>query len=291
MVMPTRNEVEPLPIDLRVPLVDGLPTQQRRWTIAIRLILLIPQFILLFFLFIAAFFVTIVGWFAALVAGRLPGGIRTFLIYVLRWDVRVMASATLMTDVYPPFSGDEDDLFPISLGVPDAASLNRLAVLFRIILVVPASFLYSFFQSGLAVFLFPFWIAALVLGRLPDPVFRMMAIYVRFVLRVHAYFMVVTPCYPWGWKGDPQDSTQRVSPVPPSTPAVATAQEQVLDAKTGTGLPAFPTPEATLGGGESGDFDFTAKGWTQGWVYIVLAAGFVEQFRTYTGGSGHSAGH
>lgn len=56
------------------------------------------------FVGIAAVFVGIAAFFAVLFTGRWPEGMRTFLVGVTRWSLRVSAYFYLMTDVYPPFS-------------------------------------------------------------------------------------------------------------------------------------------------------------------------------------------
>ena len=124
--------------------------------------------IVLYFLFLAVYVVTIIGWFAALFTGRLPTSIATFLEGVLRWDIRVVAYATLLDDRYPPFAMAPDAEYPVDLRVsPD--KLNRLAVLFRIILVIPAVIVAAVFRWGLGVISFVVWIITLVMGRSPTP--------------------------------------------------------------------------------------------------------------------------
>src|SRR5271156_1541073 len=76
-------------VRFRLPLIDGLPPLQPRWTILIRLLLAIPQFIVLFFVGIGVFFVTIATWFVALFTGRVPEGMAAFLQSYIRWSARV----------------------------------------------------------------------------------------------------------------------------------------------------------------------------------------------------------
>jgi Domain of unknown function (DUF4389) len=80
--------------------------------------------------------VIFIGWFAALFMGSLPEWAHTFLTGVLRWQVRVYAYTFFLTGMYPPFSM-EDEPYPVRL-VTARTRLNRLAVFFRLILVVPA---------------------------------------------------------------------------------------------------------------------------------------------------------
>ncbi|WP_406858840.1 DUF4389 domain-containing protein [Streptomyces sp. HUAS MG47] len=176
------------------------PGQQRRWTVLLRWLLLLPQFIAVFLLSFVAFFVAIVGWFAALVLGRLPDGIADFLGGVLVYQTRVSASAALLVDRYPPFAFDDPE-YPVQIELR-RTPLNRLAVFFRLILVIPAAIIGSFAASGWFVLSWVFWLICLILGRLPDPVFGATAAVVRYRMRLSAYMYLLTPVYPKGILGD-----------------------------------------------------------------------------------------
>ena len=91
----------------RVEVRFGTTQPQRRWTVLIRIILAIPQFIVLFFVGIGAFVVAVLGWFAALFTGRLPESFARFLLGYVRWSTRVNAYEFLLTDAYPPFRLDQ----------------------------------------------------------------------------------------------------------------------------------------------------------------------------------------
>jgi Domain of unknown function (DUF4389) len=189
-------------VNFRLPLIDGLPPVQPRWTILIRLLLAIPQFIVLIFVGIGVFFVAICAWFAALFTGRVPEGMAAFFQRYVRWSARVGSYADLLTAEYPPFDGQPNAAYPIDVEFPALTDLNRAAVFFRIIIAIPAYAMASFIGSGMFVFIFFFWICALVLGRLPDPVYRAVGTLTRFQIRLQAYMLLITPEYPWGWKGD-----------------------------------------------------------------------------------------
>src|ERR1700722_13405170 len=112
------------------------PAEQRRLTVLVRIILAIPHMIVLWVLSIAAEVVALICWFAALFSGRLPDGLAEFQVGYLRWATRFYAYLFLLTDVYPPFEL-ADAQYPVRLRA-QPGRLNRLAVLFRIILVIPA---------------------------------------------------------------------------------------------------------------------------------------------------------
>ena len=50
--------------------------------------------------------VTFVAWFSILFTGKYPEGMFSFTTRFLRWQLRVHAWTLLMTDVYPPMSGE-----------------------------------------------------------------------------------------------------------------------------------------------------------------------------------------
>src|ERR1700730_14957611 len=64
------------------------PAPQRRLTVLVRLILLIPHIIVLYFLLLAAAVVAFLGWWGALFMGRQPLWAGGFLAGILRWLAR-----------------------------------------------------------------------------------------------------------------------------------------------------------------------------------------------------------
>jgi hypothetical protein len=176
------------------------PGPQRRWTILLRWLLAVPHYIVLIVLGIIGFFVVIAGWFAALVLGRLPGPIARYLAGLLVYQTRIHAYSMLLVDPYPPFAFDAPG-YPVQVDVRPA-ELNRLAVLFRLILMIPAAIIQSLVTSGWSVLCFFFWIIALVLGRLPEPVFGASAATARFAMRFSAYLWMLTAAYPKRLFGD-----------------------------------------------------------------------------------------
>ena len=138
------------------------PAKQNRLTIAFRLLLAIPHLIIVYALGIAAEVVAFIGWWAALFTGSLPDWAHTFITGVVRWQARVSAYTLFLTGSYPPFSL-EDESYPVRL-VTARARLNRLAVLFRLILLIPAAIVLVLAGYGVAVLSFFCWLIALVAG-------------------------------------------------------------------------------------------------------------------------------
>ena len=91
-------------IHIEVPYPDAR-SDLNRWLPLVKWFLAIPHYIVLFFLYIAVIVVVIVAWFAILFTGRYPRGMFGFVVGVMRWELRVVAYAFLLTtDRYPPFS-------------------------------------------------------------------------------------------------------------------------------------------------------------------------------------------
>jgi hypothetical protein len=178
------------------------PADQRRLTVLVRIILAIPQLVVLYVLGIAAEVVAVICWFAALVTGRLPAGLAEFQVGYLRWTTRVYAYLFLLTDAYPPFEFEES-AYPVRMRA-EPGPLNRLAVLFRIILVIPALIVSVLLGYGVSfLVMFVAWLIVLIAGRMPRPLHEALAAVVRYEVRVHGYFLMLTARYPGGLFGDP----------------------------------------------------------------------------------------
>lgn len=181
------------------------PGDQRRLTVLVRIILAIPHVVVLYVLGIAAEVVALICWFAALVTGRLPSGLADFQVGYLRWAIRFYAYLLLLTDVYPPFELADAD-YPIRVRA-EPGPLNRLAVLFRIILVIPAWVVSIVLGYGLSfLVMFVAWLIVLIAGRMPRPLHEALAAAVRYHARVTGYFLMLTARYPGGLFGDTDTS-------------------------------------------------------------------------------------
>jgi hypothetical protein len=99
---PSTDEQQAVHIEIPYP---DVKKDLNQWLPLVKWLLAIPHYIVLFFLGIAAIFVVIMTWFAILFTGRYPKGFFDFVVGVMRWSLRVMAYAALLTtDEYPPFT-------------------------------------------------------------------------------------------------------------------------------------------------------------------------------------------
>jgi hypothetical protein len=177
------------------------PAPQSRLTVLFRLLMVIPQVIVLYAFTIAAEVIVIIGWFGALFTGRLPAFAADFLTGFLRWQTRVYGYAILLTDVYPPFTLEDAD-YPIRVAVRPGR-LNRLAVLFRIFLLIPAAIVQAVLVYGaFTIVQFVSWLIVLISGQMPGALYQALAAALRYQTRVYGFEFMLTSAYPAGLYGD-----------------------------------------------------------------------------------------
>jgi Domain of unknown function (DUF4389) len=249
--------VSPPPILVAV--ADAAP--QRRLTVAFRLLLAIPHAFVLYWLGIAAAFVAFLGWWAALFTGRLPQFAVTYLSGYLRWSTRLYGYDLLLTDVYPPFSFEDEAGYPVRVAIPEPQRLNRAAVFFRFFLVLPAGLLAGIVAVGASTLMaFVAWLVTLVAGRLPTSFHLAYVAVLRFQARVHAYWTMLTPAYPGALYGDKPGSVAWPDALPPA-PA---ARFGTPPAGFGTPAPAeygAPAPYGAPAAGYGAPAGYGASGW------------------------------
>ncbi len=190
------------------------PAPQRRLTVLLRWLLLIPQFLVLAVLGFVAGLTAIVGWFAALVLGRLPEPVARLLAGYVGYHARVAASAMLLVDRYPPFALRAPLDHPVQVDLRPGP-LNRLAVLFRLVLMIPAAIIESVASTGWLTASFVIWLVVLVTGRMPRPLFEASAAVLRYSMRLNAYVLMVTSAYPKRLFGDAEPAAETYSATRP----------------------------------------------------------------------------
>lgn len=246
----------------------GAPQRQNRWTVAFRYVLVLPHLIWLAIRGVAVILVVIIGWFEALVLGRLPDAFARFLSNYVIYQVRVYSYLWLMNDTYPPFSAKAP--FEVNVDIP-VSRVRRLAVLFRIVLMIPAQFVNGLVTTGLAISGVFIWLIVLVNGAMPLSLFGATAAVLRFQARTGVYASMINAKYPGELFGDapspileaPESLGEGLSPgdAPPPVdaptlmpPPVADAVVPELDVAGAASAPTAP-PE---GVGASGSADESA---------------------------------
>ncbi len=85
------------PVDLEL----DPPERQGRWTIAFRLVLVIPAYVFASVLNVVAQVIAVIAWFVCLVLGRMPKGMRDLSAYCIRYSLQTWAYVFLLTGRYP----------------------------------------------------------------------------------------------------------------------------------------------------------------------------------------------
>lgn len=88
---------------LRVDITPQLENRNR-WTVGLRLFVILPILVFAALVMVAMMVVTLVAFFAVLFTGRWPQGLRRFVINSGRLMLRVGAYSRLLVDEYPPFA-------------------------------------------------------------------------------------------------------------------------------------------------------------------------------------------
>jgi len=198
-VMPADTTVDEEPAPVLVTVAGPVP--QSRLTVLFRAFLVVPHLFTLWALAIAAYVIAIIGWFGAVSTGRLPVFAADYLTGFLRWQTRVFGYAILLTGGYPPVTLEDAD-YPIRVTVRPGR-LNRLAVLFRIVLLIPAWIVAGVLGYGaFTVVAFVSWLIVLVRGQLPGSLHAALAAAVRYQTRVLGFALMLTSAYPADLFGD-----------------------------------------------------------------------------------------
>ena len=106
---------------------------------------------------------------------------------LLRWTTRVNAYYYLLTDVYPPFTFDDDPSYPVRVAIPEPQRLNRAEVFFRYFLALPVAIVAAIvlWCAG-TLMAFIAWLIVLVAGQLPPSLHLAYPAVIRFQTRVLA---------------------------------------------------------------------------------------------------------
>lgn len=81
-------------------------------------------------------------------------------------------------------------------------TLNRAAVLFRVVLLIPVFIVSGLLFNGVWLLGFVTWVAELALGRIPATLFEANAAALRYGVRFQAYLTMLTSAYPKKLFGD-----------------------------------------------------------------------------------------
>jgi D-xylose transport system permease protein len=185
-----------------------------RLTVFFRILLAIPHLLLLAVWGIAVYAVAIANWFATLFAGRSPQRLHDFQVQYLRYATHVNAYVFLLADPFPVFGGEAG--YPVDLHVAPPEIQGRATVLFRLLLVIPASLFARALGALLGLLAFLGWFATLVTGRMPEGLQSLGLLCLRYRIQTSAYLFLLTSRYPSLSTG------ASTAPAAAALPAVAT---------------------------------------------------------------------
>jgi len=199
---------------------DFNPTPNR-WTSFFRLLLAIPWMIVAVFWGILFVFTHFFAWVAVVILGRYPQWLYDFNSGVVRFSIRTTAWLYLQTDVWPPFSLNDDPSYPIRVNfAPPAERQSRLKAFFRVILVLPVALVLSYGTSYIQLLAgVVAWLTIVFRGYLPEGVNSMMSFVNSFHARVLGYIALLTDDYPPIGIEAARASSGPAPPAPPAPPA------------------------------------------------------------------------
>lgn len=188
-----------------------------------RLILVIPWMVVGFFYGIAALIAVFIAWFALLFSARYPEGLYDFVGGFVRFSARVNAFYYLLTDAFPPFSGEPDAEYPVRVAIqPPLREYSRLKVLFRIILMIPVILLSYVMGVIVGVISFLAWFALVIVARLPEGFYKPMRAALSYQTKASAYTFLLTETYPPFWMEEDEERAQLEAP--PPSPGIAAGE-------------------------------------------------------------------
>ena len=201
--------------------IDG-PSPQQRWTVFFRIFLAVPVLLLatatggsvgiglprrssVYGWSIggagAGAVASILGWFASLARGLMPRGLRDLGAYSVGYSAQMSAYLFLLTDRYP--SSDPRLAGPmalpehaVQLEFADDLARPRLLVFFRFLLALPHLVWVTLWTVLALLAALAGWLVAPFPGRLPHPLHRFLAAYVRYTTHVTAFLYMIGGPFP-----------------------------------------------------------------------------------------------
>lgn len=150
-----------------------------------------------FFYSIAFYVVWILSWFVLLFTALWPDSLHGFTGGFLRYITRVTAYFYLGVDRYPPFSGAEDENYPVRVHIaPPQRHSSRLKVLFRMIYAILA--LVIRYACGIVIGFVAFlsWLVIVITGRQPESLQDALNFALSYTSRADAFLFLLTETYP-----------------------------------------------------------------------------------------------
>ena len=178
------------PVQLDVEFVE----RRSRLTTFFRGILAIPHLIFAAIWGIVAAIVVLIAWFAILFTGRFPAGMYNLVEGYVKYYSRVIGYFYLVSDPFPPFSGDGP--YQVGMRIERPERHSRLTTFFRVILAIPAYIIQYLLGIALAAVGFILWLVIVFTAKAPEGLVNFQAMCIRYTMRYYAYMFLLTDRYP-----------------------------------------------------------------------------------------------
>ena len=196
---------------VRLPAPDD-DLKRDRLLVLFRILLVIPHLVWLILWSIGAFIIAVFGWFAVLFTGRLPEGWHRFLAAFVRYATHVGSFLYVLGGPFPGFLG-RAGTYPVDPQIGPPQRQSRAKTAFRLFLALPAFLLSSGFSTVMLIAGVGAWWSALITGRIPEGLHRLLGWAIRYQAQFYAYLLLLNDRYPYTGP----DGTGR--PEPPAGPA------------------------------------------------------------------------
>ncbi len=195
------------------PAVFNIPRPERssRIILLLRPVLLMPLYLCGIAYTLVMTLVYFAAWLSILILGRHPQILWDFLEGYFRFTATLASYQLLLTDMYPPFTGDAEKRRGIGVVIEAPERMSRITVLLRPLLLLP----HFFFAAGYA-FLFFFMHAAtfltvLAIGKMTTGQYVWIRTWFIYNGRLRAYSLLLVDEYPPFNGSQPQAALERFS--------------------------------------------------------------------------------
>jgi hypothetical protein len=181
-----------IPHPVRLVVTDDL--RRSRLTVLVRVPLALPHVAWLAVWTLSTVPVVAFQWLWVIGSGRMEDDVHDYIARSVRYHVHVYAYLALLANPWPGASGRVG--YPVDLHVDPPQRQNRMTVIFRPILALPALVFMNVLNIVLAAIGILGWFASLVLGRMPAGMRELGAYCLRFQAQTYAFVLLLTPRYP-----------------------------------------------------------------------------------------------
>jgi hypothetical protein len=170
--------------------------KRSRLTTFFRWLLAIPHWVVLTLWGIVASFAVFFAWFAIVITGKWPRGLYDFTASYVRYMTAANGYMNLLTDEYPPFSGDTDR-YPVRLLIGEPKpSYSRVTALFRMILLIPVMIISWVMSIVASIGVLVSWFVIVITGKQPRGLQEMIDLGIGYMMRANAYALLVSEEFP-----------------------------------------------------------------------------------------------